>query len=443
MNVSSTSMSAETSASPPRPKRRHVLAAVLGHAFEYYDFLVYSFFAIQIGKTVFAPDSGQGGLTMSLAAFGVGFIARPLGAIVIGMYGDRAGRRQAMILSFALMGGSTLALAFVPSYETAGSWAAVMLFVVRCLQGFAIGGENGPTISYLVEAAPRRSRGLYCSWQLSSQGLAALVAGSIGLLLSSILDPASLQSWGWRLAFIFGAVLLPFGMYLRRSLPEPTFGHDPALDHGGTDGVEVSMAMVRKQIALGALAVASTTTRFYVLSFITTYAISTLHMNVTSAFGPSALLGAMMVALSPLNGMLGDRIGRKPVMIGASVLFMLAVVPVFQYMSTQRTLAALLIGTAILTVVYPTGNTLAVAEGLPRRLRSTSVALVYGISGVIAGSTTQSAVSWLLQTTGDPVAPAYFLVGTTLIGIIVMSMMRETAPCRIDAKLAAARVATV
>jgi MFS transporter, MHS family, citrate/tricarballylate:H+ symporter len=434
MSETGASITADQPVIQAKPKRRHVLAAVLGHAFEYYDFLVYSFFAIQIGKTVFAPESGSGGLTLSLAAFGVGFIARPLGAVVIGMYGDRAGRRRAMILSFALMGGSTLALAFVPSYATAGIWAAIMLFVVRCVQGFAIGGENGPTISYLVEAAPRRSRGLYCSWQLSSQGLAALVAGSIGLLLSSVMDPANLQSWGWRLAFVFGAVLLPFGMYLRRSLPEPTFGHDAALDHGGTDGKEISPAMVRKQVALGALAVASTTTRFYVLSFITTYAISILHMNVTAAFGPSALLGAIMIVVSPLNGMLGDRIGRKPVMIGASVLFMLAVYPVFLYMSTQRTLAALLIGTAILSVVYPTGNTLAVAEGLPRRLRSTSVALVYGISGVIAGGTTQSAVSWLLDVTGDPVAPAYFLICTTLIGVVVMSMLRETAPCRTDSR---------
>lgn len=406
------------------------MAAVLGHAFEYYDFLVYSFFAIQIGKTVFSPQSGFAGLMLTLVAFGVGFVARPLGAVVLGVYGDRAGRKRAMVLSFALMGASTLGLALVPSYAVAGPLAPVLLFFVRFVQGFAIGGETGPTISYLVEAAPRQSRGFYCSWQLTAQGVATLVAGGIGLLLASWLTPPSLESWGWRVAYLFGAILLPFGMLLRRSLPEPVYGLDPALDNGGPADHELPKPLVRRQVILGAISVASTTSRFYVLTFLTTYAISTLHMNLTASFGPSALVGAVIILMSPLNGLLGDRIGRKPVMIGASALFMLAVYPVFDFISTHRTTTGLLVGTGILTLLYPTGNTLAVAEGLPRRVRSTSVAIVYGISGVIGGGLTQPAIAWLIRATGDPVAPAYYLMVTTLAGIVAMSLMRETAPCR-------------
>jgi MFS transporter, MHS family, citrate/tricarballylate:H+ symporter len=413
-----------------RPLRRHVLAAVLGHAFEYYDFLAYSFFAIQIGKTFFAPQSGFSGLMFSLATFGVGFVVRPLGGVIIGLYADRAGRKRAMVLTFALMGFATLALGCLPSYAAVGNLAPVLLVTVRLIQGIAMGGENGPTISYLVEAAPREHRGLYCSWQLSAQGVAVLVGGSVGLILSSVLGPESLEAWGWRLAFLLGAALLPFGIMLRRNLPDPVYGLDPWLDNGGSHTAEVPARAVRQTVVLGALSIASTTSRFYVLSFMTTYAISTLHMNVTASFAPSALLGAIMIVMSPLNGMLADRIGRKPVMVGASVLFLLAVYPVFAYISAERTVTSLLIGITILGIVYPTGNTLAVAEGFPKRVRSTSLAVAYGISGVIAGATSQPGVAWLIRATGDPVAPAYFLICTTLIGIVTMSLMRETAPCR-------------
>jgi MFS family permease len=207
---------------------------------------------------------------------------------------------------------------------------------------------------------------------------------------------------------------------------------DPVLDNGGSATGEVSAGEVRRTAIIGGIAIATTTSRFYVLSFMTTYAISTLHMNAVSSYAPSALVGAILVIASPLNGLLSDLIGRKPVMLGCSTLFLLAVYPVFAYMADQRTMLSLLIGTGILAILFPTGNTLAVTEGLPRRVRSTSLGVAYGISGVLAGTTTQAGVQWLINVTKDPVAPAYFLIGTTILGITVMSMLRETAPVRIQ-----------
>src|SRR5450432_1640450 len=200
--------------------KRQVLAVVIGNGLEFYDFVTYAFFAAQIGRSFFPSDTPGTSLLASLATFGAGFLTRPLGAFVIGRYADRAGRKPAMLLSFALIGVGVVGLPLTPSYAAIGIAAPLIAIAFRLLQGFALGGEVGPSTAFLMEAAPARRRGLYVSLQATSADVAVLVAGLVGVGLASALEPAALNSWGWRAALLGGAVIIPFGLLLRRTLGE-------------------------------------------------------------------------------------------------------------------------------------------------------------------------------------------------------------------------------
>jgi len=213
--------STETLAASSKPIiGRGTLAVTIGNMLEFYDFITYSFFAIQIGHTFFPSDSQFASLMLSLATFGAGFVTRPIGGIVIGSYSDRAGRRPAMILSFAMMGSAIIVLALTPSYATIGIAAPIIVILARMVQGFSLGGEVGPTTAYLMEAAAPNRRGLAVSWQPASQEIAATIGALVGVVLTRSMGEAALDSWGWRIAFLIGATCLPFGLWLRSGLPE-------------------------------------------------------------------------------------------------------------------------------------------------------------------------------------------------------------------------------
>src|SRR4051794_14069744 len=224
----------------PTPNGHAMLGATIG-MLEFYDFITYSFFALQIGRTFFSSDSRFASLMLSLATFGAGFLTRPIGAIVIGSYSDRAGRRPAMILSFAMMGGAKLVLAVIPSYASIGIAAPILAVVARMVQGFSLGGEVGPTTAYLMEAAAPGRRGLAVSWQPVSQRIAATAGALVGLLLSKFMSEAALNAHGWRIAFLLGVACLPFGLWLRSRLPEtihlPEIEMAAAHSDGGPRGV--------------------------------------------------------------------------------------------------------------------------------------------------------------------------------------------------------------
>src|ERR1700688_2392939 len=199
---------------------RHVAAVVAGNALEFYDFLTYSFFAVYIGRAFFPSNVPTASLLASLGTFGVGFVTRPVGGLVIGRIGDRLGRKPAMILSFSLMGVAITGLALTPPHSMIGIAAPVLVIFFRMLQGFALGGEVGPTTAFLLEVAPPERRGFYTAFQFWSQNLSILIAGLVGFGLANTLSEQQLQDFGWRIAFLAGAVIVPFGLAMRRSLPE-------------------------------------------------------------------------------------------------------------------------------------------------------------------------------------------------------------------------------
>jgi len=198
----------------------HIAAATIGNALEFYDFLTYAFFSIQIGHAFFPAQSTYGSLMLSLATFAAGFITRPIGAVVIGNYSDRAGRRPAMMLCFILIGFAIVGMALIPTYARIGIAAPILAVIARMVQGFSLGGEIGSNTAFLLEAAPLERRGLIVSWQGASQNLALLAGGLVGVLLTAVLPPAALEAYGWRIAFLIGAVAVPFGLWMRTALPE-------------------------------------------------------------------------------------------------------------------------------------------------------------------------------------------------------------------------------
>jgi len=415
----------------PAVTRSQITAAVIGNALEFYDFTTYALFAVQIGRTFFPTQTPFENLMLSLLTFAVGFIGRPVGAIVIGRFGDRAGRKPAMLLSFTLMGVGILGIVLTPSYAMIGPAAPVLLLVFRLVQGFALGGEVGPTTAFLIEAAPPHRRGLIGAWQSGSQAIASLTGASVGLLLSYLLTAEQLESFGWRIAFGIGAIVLPFGLIMRRRLPETLHRVEVPRDFHPTAHGMFSHA---RPILLGLGMIMSFTTSTYVLLYMTTYASETLHMTASDSFGASVANGFTGVVFALLGGALSDRFGRKPVMITARVLFLLAIYPAFSLMVGNRDALTLILATGLLGAFSSTSVGVALVcltESLRKDVRSTGLAVVYAIGVAVFGGVAQPYVTWLIKATGSPMAPAWYMMAAALVGIVVMSLMRETLPTKI------------
>jgi MHS family citrate/tricarballylate:H+ symporter-like MFS transporter len=422
------SAAAPTRAASVTISRRHVAGVVLGNALEFYDFLTYAFFAVQIGRAFFPGHSPFASLMLSLVTFGAGFICRPIGAILIGRYADRAGRRPAMVFTFALMGVSILGLAMTPSFAAIGPLAPVLVVTWRLAQGFALGGEVGPSTAFLVEASPPLRRGLYTAWQGASQAFASIAGGLVGVALAGLIGTAALESWGWRVAFAIGALVLPIGLLIRRDLPETLHHAEPAQAAQaarGDLGGHVRIAL------LGLALILSGTVTTYVQSFMTTYAITTLHMPTAVALGAPVAVGVASVIFALTGGALSDRWGRRPMLIWPRMVLIVLIYPAFVLIVRNHDAFTLLAASALLAAVHAlcaVAVLVAVTESLRKDVRSMGLATIYSTSVAVFGGTTQPMVAWLIHATGNPMAPAWYMMGANVIGLIAGLLMRESAP---------------
>lgn len=420
---------AEASTAPPvrGPLKRHVAAVVVGNALEFYDFLTYSFFAIYIGETFFPSSNPASSLLASLATFGAGFATRPLGGLVLGMLGDRWGRKPAMFLSFTLMGAGMLGVVFTPSYASIGIAAPILLIVFRLIQGFALGGEVGPTTAFLIEAPPPERRGFYGSLQSASQYASTFVAGCVGTGLAAVLPTDALTSWGWRAAFLAGALIIPFGLMIRRSLPETM--HAEA-DLPGTPEPKGSAWGVA---VLGLMLLGGGTIATYVILYLGTYAQSGLHMAPVWAFGATLCIGVGGVIGAPLGGWISDRVGRKPVMLTALIALAVVTVPSFLLLNAMPVGPLLLVVAFGLTFLLASGvgvGIMTIPEQLPMHLRSGATAVIYALAIAVFGGSAQYIAEWLRQTLGSTMAPAYYMTGAICVSLIAIALMRESSPGR-------------
>jgi MFS family permease len=420
---------------------RSVAAAVIGNALEFYDFVVYTFFAIQIGHVFFPAHSAYLSLMASLGTFGVGFVMRPIGGILIGRYADRVGRKPAMQLCLVLMGIGILGVAAVPSYAAIGVAAPLLIVVARMAQGFALGGQVGSTTAFLLEAAPASQRGYYAGWQTASQYCAMLTGGIVGTVLSIFMSSAELDAYGWRIAFALGGLALPFGLFLLRGVTETLHlpeGASPVLRP------ERSMALWlehRRIILLGLVVLASATIFTYVTNYMTTYAEHVLHLSVSQAFVATLAGGVSGIAGALFGAWLSDRIGRWPVLVWPRLLFILLVWPLYAWMAAERSLGAVLVATVVLITLGSVSFgpfSAAMTESLPKHMRGTGYGTIYAISIAIFGGSAQLIVTWLIHKTGSPLAPAWYLIVSGLVGLFAVVLMPETAPARAAIVAAAA-----
>lgn len=410
---------------PARIPARVVGATVVGNALEFYDFLTYAFFAVYIGKTFFAANDPLSSLLLSVAVFGIGFFTRPLGGIVIGAYADRAGRRAAMMLTIALITVGTLGLVLTPSYASIGVAAPIIVVVCRLIQGLALGGEVGPSTAFLVEAAAPGARGLLASWQLASQGAAALVAGMFGLVMAATLSPADMLAWGWRVPFAVGLLLVPVGLYLRRAMPETLHAAPLKRENTGMTG----LSRHKLVIALSILVVLGGTVSTYVGTYMTTFAMTTLKMSPVVAMGATVAFGLSTLVFSLVGGWLCDRYGRKPTMLWPRVAAALLTVPAFALLVAQPSPVMLVLITAFLaalTAISGAASLVAIPELLPRGIRATGMSIAYALGVAVFGGTTQLIVTWLIKTTGNPAAPAWYVAATSVICALGMLALPET-----------------
>lgn len=410
----------------PILSRKQIAAVAAGNALEFYDFLIFGFFAVPISAAFFPAGSPTTSLLRTLAIFGVGFLTRPLGGILIGPLGDRVGRKPAMLLSFGLMGFTIIGMALTPSYASIGIAAPLLAVIFRLLQGFALGGEVGPTTAFLMEAAPPEKRGRYVSIQLATQYAATLTAGIVGVLLSSLLSPENLVSWGWRAAMLLGAAVVPFALVIRRNLPE-TFARQAGVKPPAMTRAQLNLSLLMLMMA------AAGTIASYTLISLNIFATQTLGLTQAQAFGAAATAGLSGAVAAPVGGWLSDRLGRKPVMIAAFALLCAIVVPCFMLMTQSRTSMALYGSATLMTLLLALGTPASLAflsENLPPHLRSGGIGIIYAVAIALFGGTAAFVVTWLTAVTHSPLAPGWYMCGALLVGLCAMLAVRESAPVK-------------
>lgn len=408
--------------------RRVIVGASLGNGLEIFDFTVYSFFATVIGKLYFPSDTAYGSLLMAVAVFGVGFVMRPLGSMVLGAYADRKGRKAAMLATIMLMGLGTALIAFAPTHAQIGVWAPILIIAGRLLQGFSAGGEVGAATTLLLESAGANQRGAFVSWQAISQGIAALLGASLGLLLTSVLSEDALYSWGWRVPFILGLLIVPVGVYIRRHIEET---------HAGSDSAAAKQAPVREMLTrhasdlvLGILMIMSGTVMVYiVLFYMPTYMMQTHHVAAPTAYLLNCLAAAVQIVAVYLSGKYVDRFKRsKRAMLFSIVAGMALSYPTFWMLGVPghlwlavafRMLLIVAIGINMLT------STMLIVEALPRSVRATGVSMIYSFGVTIFGGSAQVVVTWLLNATGNPMAPAWYLIGMLAASLAATCVFQE------------------
>src|SRR2546423_2170769 len=314
------------------PKSLQVAAAVIGNALEWYDFICFGLMTVIISRLFFPADSQYASLLLTTATFGVGFFMRPIGGIVLGLYADRSGRKAAMLLVVGLMTVAIAMLAFAPTYAAIGMAAPLIIVLARLLQGFSAGGEFGSSTSFLIESAPPHPRGLYGTWQMVGQGLSVMMGSLLGIILTRGLSPETLDSWGWRVPVLLGLLIGPGGLYIRRHLHETESFLQERKAMTAKPRFGTTLARHARDLSVCFVLVGALTISFYVLLlYMPTFANTQLHLPLDQAFIAQSLALVGLIVVTPLSGALSDRVGRKPILIGGLLIYLLVTYPLFRW----------------------------------------------------------------------------------------------------------------
>lgn len=402
-------------------KRRDIAAALIGNTFEWFDFVIYGYFAAILVEVFFPPEDGATALLMVMATFGLGFVARPLGALAFGLYADRHGRKRSLVLTIWLMVLGTAMIGLAPTYAAAGSTGAAMIAVGRLLQGFGASGEYGSAIAFLVEKAPPSRRNLYASLQMASAMFAILIASVVGTSLVKVLSPEELRAWGWRLPFLLGLLIAPVGYYIRSKVDESA--DFEATTRRGTFVPLQELFGKHLRTVIAALCITTMgTVSFYVaIVYVPTFAVRELHLLPDAPFLSTALAALVLIVVCPLSGHLVDRKFKLQhlLLIGAVTLAAISY-PLFEWVIAEPSLARLLTTLGLIAVPLGVVSGLlapATSQAFPVAIRSTGLSITYNLPTMLSGFS-PLAVTWLVASTQSKAAPALFLVAAAIVGII-------------------------
>lgn len=412
-----------TARSAPRAWRL-IAAASIGNALEWFDLVVYGFFAVTIAKLFFPAGTDAVSLLLTLGTFGVSFFMRPLGAVVLGVYADKAGRKAALTLSILLMMTGTLLIAVMPTYASIGVLAPVGIVLARMIQGFSAGGEFGSATAFLAEHGSAR-RGFFSSWQAASQGLTTLLAAVFGALLTSTLTPEQMLSWGWRIPFFFGLLIGPVAYYIRRHIDEtPEFLAIETAERPLSE----TFANQKQRLVLAIGAVVVGTVASYLILYMPTYAVKQLGIPASAAFSATIATGVVQMIGAPLFGHWSDRVGRTGIMIGAATLFLLLAYPAFALLAAHPSFGMMIgvqIFIGILISAYFGALPALLTELFPTQTRTTGMSLGYNIAATIFGGFAPFIVTWLIGATGNPLAPSFYLIGAAAASLVALLNIRS------------------
>lgn len=411
-----------------RNHKRDVIAANFGTFFEWFDLLVYAMFAITISRLFFPQDDAQSALLFSLMTFASSFLIRPVGAVVLGIMADKIGRRATLSFAAMLMLAGTVLIAVVPTYGTIGVAAPVLLVLGRLLQGFSVGGEFGCANSYLTEQSAGR-KAFYASMQFSTSGLAVVTASVFAYACNHFLTPEQINSWGWRLPFVFGCLIGPVGLYIRLKIDETADFESVKHDGLAHNPLGETLRSHKRFVLIGAVVCAAGVVASFLNLYMPTFAINNLGISKDSAFTASIFSGLVSTIVPFIGGAAADRFGTVKVMRAALVLGVILVFPLFTMLTHAPSLLTLAVFQCTLSAVFysfyfaPVGSLL--SQLFPTACRTTGVSIAYVIAQTFFGGITPLVVGFMVKATGSVMAPAYYVVIIAVFALVALHASRR------------------
>lgn len=414
-------------------RRRTTLAGIAGNVMEWYDFAVYGYFAPIIGRQFFPSEDPTASLLAAFGVFAAGFLMRPIGGLIFGYVGDRYGRKAALTASVLAMAIPTCLIGFLPNYAAWGVWATASLVVLRMIQGVSVGGEYTTSVVFLVESAKPEHRGLAGSWSTVGATLGTLMGSAVGALISTMFAKDFIDSWGWRIPFVFGLIVGLSGLYIRRHLPEPAEAPKDRCEPGGPI-LEALKKHWRSMLSIAALNVLNAVGFYTAFVYLVTYFEKVSHLSSRSALDINTLNMLVLVLTLPLAGAMSDRFGRKTLLLGAAGAAAMFAWPLFWLMSHHSPVLAMLgqTGFALIIGTYCGVIPVTMVEAFPARVRCSAVSIGYNLCLGILGGTSPLVATWLIERTGDVLSPAFYVMAAAIVslGIVVRLPSRDVAGSR-------------
>jgi nitrate/nitrite transporter NarK len=405
---------------------RTIVAIVLGNAFEFYDFTIYAAFAPILGRAFFPAKDPMSSLLLSISTFGIGFFVRPLGGILLGAYSDRYGRKSAMTLTIGLMAFASGIIGLLPTYRQIGIAAPILLILARLVQGFSVGGEMAPTTIFLTEIAPKGKKYLFGSFQFAGQGVAGVMSGAVGMGIALLLPKSAVGEWGWRVPFLMGILIAPFGIYIRRRLRE-TLAEDRS--HRSMSAILSTVMRFEWQlITLGILVVSGLTVTQYFFLYAATYAVAVLNYSPQMAMTVNFTVGAVGMVFTLVGGWLSDRLGAMRLALILRILISVLMYPALNLVSSSSSSAlflAVIAGLMALHSIGGVGPALLLLKAFPVSVRSTGFAISTALGITVFGGTAQILFTWIIAATDQKLSFVWYVVGMNCVTIASLSVLRD------------------